>query len=64
MTSQSNSGLACGFVFAVAIIAMMVLPGSIGAGTVQQAAPAMDVSAMMRGPAIANLPDLTVPEPF
>ena len=63
MTSQSNSGLACGFVFAAAIIAMMVLPGSIGARSAQQA-PAMDVSAMMHGPAIANLPDLTVPEPF
>jgi hypothetical protein len=64
MTTQMNSRYAFKVVFAIALTAMFAVAGSVGTGNGQQSATAIDVSALLTSAQIANLPVLTVAEPF
>jgi hypothetical protein len=67
MTSQMNSRYAFKFVFAIALIGMVAVAGSVGAGNSQQSAmqgATIDISALHASVDVANLPVVSVAEPF
>jgi hypothetical protein len=61
MTSHMNSPYAYKFVFAIAVSAIIVVAGSVGAGNGERR---IDASTLLSSPEIANLPVLTVQDPF
>lgn len=63
-TSQTSPRFAYTVMFAIAMFGMLAVAGAGGAGNGQPTAVGINVSAMMTGPAVANLPDLTVEQPF
>ena len=61
----TTSRFACLFVAMVAMVATLTVVGSVGAGNGQQQdATRIDPIAMMDSPLVAQMPDLTVAEPF
>jgi hypothetical protein len=61
MTTQMNSPFASKFVLAIALVGMIVVAGSVGAGNGEHR---IDPSTLLTSAQIADLPVLTVEQPF
>jgi hypothetical protein len=62
MTTQMNSPFASKFVFAIAVAGMIAVAGSVGAGNTEHHR--IDPSTLLTSAQIADLPVLTVEQPF